>query len=235
MCQSCSAKLWTKDTSSVYCSNGQVKHPRLQRLRNALSELFAENNAESRDFRQNTRSYNSDAFSKQHFPKVQVPFKPSCGCFDYPKFGFYKWGDCDCNVPRPYTCEKNRTGNGQPEVALRLCGEVKALCIPKDICDVIGGNVGGARSPEDPDMSIMVGAATIRAQNLREMAIDLCGCLHRRGNKTASFEKTKGIAYQGFEDRKRNISVKQVILKKSLRGYGMWIAHLCNRQKRTRS
>ncbi|GFR64262.1 reverse transcriptase [Elysia marginata] len=34
-----------------------------------------------------------------------------------------------------------------------LSGEVKALCIPDAICDVIVGNVDGARSPEDPDMS----------------------------------------------------------------------------------
>ncbi|GFO42294.1 hypothetical protein PoB_006879900 [Plakobranchus ocellatus] len=49
-----------------------------------------------------------------------------------------------------------------------LSGEVKALCIPDAICDVIVGNVEGARSPEDPDMSVMVGAATTRAQAKRE-------------------------------------------------------------------
>ncbi|GFN78572.1 hypothetical protein PoB_000507800 [Plakobranchus ocellatus] len=48
-----------------------------------------------------------------------------------------------------------------------LSGEVKALCIPDAICDVIVGNVEGARSPEDPDMSVMVGAATTRAQAKR--------------------------------------------------------------------
>ncbi|GFR61693.1 zinc finger protein [Elysia marginata] len=47
-------------------------------------------------------------------------------------------------------------------------GEVKALCIPDSICDVIVGNVDGARSPEDPDMSVMVGAATTRAQAKRD-------------------------------------------------------------------
>ncbi|GFR90174.1 hypothetical protein ElyMa_000810900 [Elysia marginata] len=49
-----------------------------------------------------------------------------------------------------------------------LSGEVKALCIPDAICDVIVGNVDGARSPEDPDMSVMVGAATTRAQAKRD-------------------------------------------------------------------
>ncbi|GFO34008.1 Zinc finger protein [Plakobranchus ocellatus] len=49
-----------------------------------------------------------------------------------------------------------------------LSGEVKALCIPDAICDVIVGNVEGARSPEDPDMSVRVGAATTRAQAKRE-------------------------------------------------------------------
>ncbi|GFR87729.1 zinc finger protein [Elysia marginata] len=48
-----------------------------------------------------------------------------------------------------------------------LSGEVKALYIPDAICDVIVGNVDGARSPEDPDMSVMVGAATTRAQAKR--------------------------------------------------------------------
>ncbi|GFO45341.1 gypsy retrotransposon integrase-like protein 1 [Plakobranchus ocellatus] len=49
-----------------------------------------------------------------------------------------------------------------------LSGEVKALYIPDVICDVMVGNVEGARSPEDPDMSVMVGAATTRAQAKRE-------------------------------------------------------------------
>ncbi|GFO05850.1 hypothetical protein PoB_003235500 [Plakobranchus ocellatus] len=49
-----------------------------------------------------------------------------------------------------------------------LSGEVKALCIPDAICDVIVRNVEGARSPEDPDMSVMVGAATTRAQVKRK-------------------------------------------------------------------
>ncbi|GFO46867.1 Zinc finger protein [Plakobranchus ocellatus] len=49
-----------------------------------------------------------------------------------------------------------------------LSGEVKALCIPDAISDVIVGNVEGARSPEDPDMSVMVGAATTRAQGKHE-------------------------------------------------------------------
>ncbi|GFO17319.1 hypothetical protein PoB_004382400 [Plakobranchus ocellatus] len=40
-----------------------------------------------------------------------------------------------------------------------LSGVVKVVCIPDAICDVIFGNVEGARSPEDPDMSLMVGAA----------------------------------------------------------------------------
>ncbi|GFN80205.1 hypothetical protein PoB_000671100 [Plakobranchus ocellatus] len=52
-----------------------------------------------------------------------------------------------------------------------LSGEVKALCIPDAICDVIVGNLEGARSPEDPDMSMVVGAATTRAQAKREAVI----------------------------------------------------------------
>ncbi|GFR76631.1 zinc finger protein [Elysia marginata] len=49
-----------------------------------------------------------------------------------------------------------------------LGGKVKALCILDAICDVIVGNVDGARSPEDPDMSVMVSAATNRAQAKRD-------------------------------------------------------------------
>ncbi|GFO38420.1 Pol polyprotein [Plakobranchus ocellatus] len=49
-----------------------------------------------------------------------------------------------------------------------LSGEVKALCILDAIYDVIVENVEGAISPEDPDMSVMVGAATTRAQAKRE-------------------------------------------------------------------
>ncbi|GFO26819.1 gypsy retrotransposon integrase-like protein 1 [Plakobranchus ocellatus] len=45
-----------------------------------------------------------------------------------------------------------------------LSEEVKALCIPDAICGVIVGNVEGARSPENPDISVMVGAVTTRAQ-----------------------------------------------------------------------
>ncbi|GFN83852.1 hypothetical protein PoB_001035800 [Plakobranchus ocellatus] len=36
-----------------------------------------------------------------------------------------------------------------------LGDEIKALCIPDAVCDVIVGNVEGARGPEDPDMSVM--------------------------------------------------------------------------------
>ncbi|GFN96980.1 gypsy retrotransposon integrase-like protein 1 [Plakobranchus ocellatus] len=50
-----------------------------------------------------------------------------------------------------------------------LSGEVKALCIPDAICDVIIGKVEGARSPENPDMSMVVSAATTRAQAKREV------------------------------------------------------------------
>ncbi|GFS23662.1 hypothetical protein ElyMa_001645200 [Elysia marginata] len=48
-----------------------------------------------------------------------------------------------------------------------LSGEVQALCMPGAICDVIVEKVDEARSPEDPDMSVMVGATTTRAQAKR--------------------------------------------------------------------
>ena len=33
-----------------------------------------------------------------------------------------------------------------------LSGDVEALCIPEAICDLVVGNVPGARNPDDPDM-----------------------------------------------------------------------------------
>ncbi|GFN91391.1 hypothetical protein PoB_001789700 [Plakobranchus ocellatus] len=51
-----------------------------------------------------------------------------------------------------------------------LCGEVKTLCILGGICNVIFGKVERARGPEDPDISVVVGATTSRAQVLHETA-----------------------------------------------------------------
>ena len=49
-----------------------------------------------------------------------------------------------------------------------LSGDVEALCIPEAICDLVVGNVTGARNPDDPDMSVMVGAVKTRAQARQE-------------------------------------------------------------------
>ena len=49
-----------------------------------------------------------------------------------------------------------------------LSGDVEALCIPEAICDLVVGNVVGARNPDDPDMSVLVGAVTTRAQGRQE-------------------------------------------------------------------
>ena len=49
-----------------------------------------------------------------------------------------------------------------------LSGNVEALCILEAICDLVVGNVPGARSPDDSDMSVMVGAVTTRAQATQE-------------------------------------------------------------------
>ncbi|GFS20811.1 reverse transcriptase [Elysia marginata] len=140
-----------------------------------------------------------------------------------------------------------------------LSGEVKALCILDAICDVIVGNMDGARSPEDPDMSVMVGAATTRAQAKRdavtkplrvpdleryggvdrEQLIKLqqedpriqelldAGKIWRRGRKVVSFEKARGIVYCRYEDPGHNVSIKQVVLPKSLCEYVivMSVAH----------
>ena len=50
-----------------------------------------------------------------------------------------------------------------------LSGKVEALCIPEVIRDLVVGNVPGARNPDDPDMTAMVGAVTTRAQARQEV------------------------------------------------------------------
>ena len=49
-----------------------------------------------------------------------------------------------------------------------LSGDVEASCIPEAICDLVVGNVPGARNPDDLDMSVLVGAVTTRAQARQE-------------------------------------------------------------------
>ncbi|GFO39370.1 hypothetical protein PoB_006587500 [Plakobranchus ocellatus] len=54
------------------------------------------------------------------------------------------------------------------------CGEVKRLCITDAFISVMSSwECGRSERPEDPDMSVMVGAATTRAQALRETATRL--------------------------------------------------------------
>ena len=50
-----------------------------------------------------------------------------------------------------------------------LSGKVEALCISEVICDLVVGNVPGARNPVDPDMTAMVGAITTRVQARQEV------------------------------------------------------------------
>ncbi|RUS68974.1 hypothetical protein EGW08_023266 [Elysia chlorotica] len=52
-----------------------------------------------------------------------------------------------------------------------LSGGVKTLCIPKAIFDLVIGNVDGARSPDDPDVTKVVGAVTTRAQMKKEKEV----------------------------------------------------------------
>ena len=49
-----------------------------------------------------------------------------------------------------------------------LSGDIEALCIPEAIYDLVVGNVPAARNPDDPDMSVMVGAVMTRAQARQE-------------------------------------------------------------------
>ena len=50
-----------------------------------------------------------------------------------------------------------------------LSGDVESSCIPEAICDLVVGNVPGARNPDDPDMSVTVGTVTTRAQARQEV------------------------------------------------------------------
>ena len=50
-----------------------------------------------------------------------------------------------------------------------LSGDVESSRIPEAICDLVVGNVPGARNPDDPAMSVMVGAVTTRAQARQEV------------------------------------------------------------------
>ena len=52
-----------------------------------------------------------------------------------------------------------------------LSGDVEALCIPEAICDLVVGNVPGARNADDPDMSVMVDVVTTRAQARQEAVL----------------------------------------------------------------
>ncbi|GFO46515.1 Zinc finger protein [Plakobranchus ocellatus] len=134
-----------------------------------------------------------------------------------------------------------------------LSGEVKALCIPDAICDVIVGNVEGARSPEDPGMSVMMTRARAKHEAVtkplrvpdierhvgvhREQLIKLqqedprilalvdAGRTSRKGGKVVSFEKARGIVYRRYEDLGHYVDVKQVVLPKPLREYVMSVAH----------
>ena len=45
-----------------------------------------------------------------------------------------------------------------------LSGEVEALCIPVVICDLVVGNVPGARNPDVPELTAMVSAVRARPQ-----------------------------------------------------------------------
>ncbi|GFS16441.1 Pol polyprotein [Elysia marginata] len=62
---------------------------------------------------------------------------------------------------------------------------------------------------EDPRIRKLVGA----------------GRTSRRGGKFVSFEKARGIVYRRYEDPGRNVSIKQVVLPKSLRECVMSVAH----------
>ncbi|RUS70944.1 hypothetical protein EGW08_021289 [Elysia chlorotica] len=71
----------------------------------------------------------------------------------------------DCGACGVLLAEKARIQVKTPY----LSGEVEALCIPEVICDLVVGNVPGARNPDDPDMTPMVGAVTTRAQARQEV------------------------------------------------------------------
>jgi len=134
-------------------------------------------------------------------------------------------------------------------------GIVNALCLPEAICDLIIGNVDGARSPDNPDTEVMVGAATTRNQknqgkkttSLRvpelkgyrdidklqlvkmqaeDPTVTKLESVTRDGNnRSAWFERRRGVLYRFYEDKRRRTTEKQVVLPSELRNYVMSVAH----------
>ncbi|GFS08466.1 Pol polyprotein [Elysia marginata] len=51
------------------------------------------------------------------------------------------------------------------------------------------------------------------------------GRTSQMGGKVNSFEKARGIVYCRYEDPGHNVSIKQVVLPKSLRQYVMSVSH----------
>ena len=82
-----------------------------------------------------------------------------------------------------------------------LSGNVEALCIPEVTCDLVVGNVPGARNPDDPDMSVMVGCCddqgTGKTRGCAE-AVGGAGCCepYRSGLSLADSTPIRGLYHQ---------------------------------------
>ncbi|GFR88459.1 zinc finger protein [Elysia marginata] len=70
---------------------------------------------------------------------------------------------------------------------------------------------------------VMINCAALKDPKIQEL-VD-AGITLRRGGKVVSFEKARGVVYRRYEDPGRNVSIKQVMLPKSLREYVMSVAH----------
>ncbi|GFO29991.1 hypothetical protein PoB_005649600 [Plakobranchus ocellatus] len=65
----------------------------------------------------------------------------------------------------------------------------------------------------------------LQQEDPRIFALVDAGRTVRRGGKIVSFEKARGIVYRRYQDLGRIVDVKQVVLPKPLREYGMSVAH----------
>ena len=72
----------------------------------------------------------------------------------------------DCPVLTIQCCWQRRPGFHVK--ITNLSGDVEALCIPEASCDLVVGNVSGARNPGDPNMSVMVSAVMTWPQTRQE-------------------------------------------------------------------
>ncbi|KAK3710269.1 hypothetical protein RRG08_067266 [Elysia crispata] len=109
--------------------------------------------------------------------KTHQNIEDRCGCFECTDWGVFLEPCDNLTELRGKGCLIVRIVNAvllaeKARIQVKAsyqCEEVEALCIPEAHSDLVVGNVPGARNPDDPDMTAMVGAVTTRAQARQEV------------------------------------------------------------------